>query len=49
MGSDPYHPESISREIAAIAPNATLVEQWNAPAQDGTVARIIDFLEANTP
>ena len=49
MGSDPYHPEKVSREIAAIAPNATLVERWNSPAEDGTVARVLAFLEAHTP
>ena len=49
MGSDPYHPESTSREIAALAPNATLVERWKSPAEDGTVATVIEFLEAHTP
>ena len=49
MGSDPYHPESTSREIARIAPNATLVERWKSPAEDGTVARVIEFLETHTP
>ncbi|MYE12269.1 MAG: alpha/beta hydrolase [Gammaproteobacteria bacterium] len=49
MGSDPYHPESTSREIADIAPNATLVERWKSPAEDGTVAKVIAFLEAHTP
>ncbi len=49
MGSDPYHPESTSREIADLAPNATLVERWKSPAEDGTVATVIAFLEAHTP
>ena len=49
MGSDPYHPESTSREIAEIAPNATLVEHWKSPEEDGTVAKVIAFLEAHTP
>ncbi len=49
MGSDPYHPESTSREIAALAPNATLVERWKSPEEDGTVAKVIAFLEAHTP
>ena len=47
MGSDPYHPESISREIADLAPNAKLVERWKDPATDGTVATVLEFLEAN--
>ena len=49
MGSDPYHPEAISREIAALAPNATLVEKWKDAAADGTVATVVEFLEAHTP
>jgi pimeloyl-ACP methyl ester carboxylesterase len=28
MGDDLFHPESVSRELAALAPNATLVERW---------------------
>lgn len=28
MGNDHFHPPSISRRIAALAPNATLVEEW---------------------
>ncbi len=28
MGNDLYHPQSTSRQIAALAPNATLVEHW---------------------
>ena len=47
MGSDPYHPESISREIADLAPNARLVERWKDPATDGTVATVLEFLKAN--
>ena len=49
MGSDAYHPEAISREIAALAPNARLVEQWKNAAEDGTVERVADFLRAHTP
>ena len=49
MGSDPYHPETISREIARLAPNARLVEQWKDAADDGTVATVVAFLEAHTP
>ena len=49
MGSDPYHPEVTSREIADLAPNATLVEQWKNAADDGTVQVALDFLQANTP
>lgn len=48
MGSDPYHPESISREIAGLAPNAQLVERWKEPATDGTVDIVVEFLKAHT-
>lgn len=49
MGSDAYHPESISREIALIAPNAILKEQWQNPSQDNTVAEVLAFLKEHTP
>ena len=49
MGSDPYHPEATSREIADLAPNAELVEEWKDPAADGTVETVVAFLKANTP
>jgi len=49
MGDDGYHPQTTSREIAELAPNATLVENWKSPEQDGTVAKVVEFLKANTP
>ena len=48
LGNDLYHPEITSREIAALAPNATLMEQWKDPEQDGTAERVIEFLKANS-
>lgn len=49
MGNDLYHPESTSREIAALAPNVTFVEQWkddeHLPAADEAFR---SFLAANT-
>ncbi|MEO1335625.1 MAG: alpha/beta hydrolase [Myxococcota bacterium] len=46
MGDDPYHPSSISRELAELAPRATLIEQWKTqPHQDDAVARIQAFLD----
>ena len=48
MGADPFHPEVTSREIAAIAPNAILVEQWKDPAQN-TAATVVEFLQTHTP
>ncbi len=32
MGNDLYHPQSISRELTALAPNAQLIEDWKAGA-----------------
>lgn len=49
MGTDPYHPEKVSREISELAPNATLVENWKDAENDGTVERVIDFLKQHTP
>ncbi len=49
MGSDPYHPEVVSREIADLAPNATLVENWKNPDEDDTVEKVIAFLQEHTP
>ena len=49
MGSDAYHPERVSREIAELAPNATFVEQWKSPERDGTVGIAVEFLQAHTP
>ena len=50
LGNDLYHPEVISRELAAIAPNAELIEEWQEPEVVGdTVKRVRAFLEANTP
>jgi pimeloyl-ACP methyl ester carboxylesterase len=50
MGNDLYHPQVTSREIAALAPRAELVESWKDPAVVGeTVKRVRRFLEANTP
>ena len=31
-GDDQYHPTSVAREIAALAPNAELVMEWKEPA-----------------
>ena len=49
MGDDPYHPQTISREIAELAPNARLVEQWKDAEADGTVDTVVAFLKENTP
>ena len=49
MGRDAFHPESISREIAQLAPNARLVERWKNADADGTVATVVAFLKEHTP
>ena len=49
LGTDPYHPEVISREIADLAPNARLVERWKDPQAHGTVPTVLEFLRAHTP
>lgn len=50
MGNDLYHPQSTSREIAKLAPDATLVESWKEPEViDQTVATVIEFLKRHTP
>ena len=49
-GNDDYHPKETSTEIAALAPNAELVEHWKASDLIGaTVKRVREFLIAHTP
>ncbi|MEQ8719613.1 MAG: alpha/beta hydrolase [Acidimicrobiales bacterium] len=50
MGDDQYHPQSTSREIARLAPNATLVERWkDDDVLADTDATITSFLARYTP
>ena len=50
MGNDQYHPQSTSREIAALAPEATLVERWkDDEVLSATDATITGFLDSHTP
>jgi len=50
LGNDLYHPEATSREIATLAPNATLIERWKEPEyQAAAKAAIEQFLAAQTP
>ena len=45
MGNDPYHPSSISREVAKLAPNATLIERWReSPDREQAVEAARAFL-----
>ncbi len=49
-GNDDYHPMETSKDIAALAPNAQLVENWKTPDVIGaTVKRVREFLVAHTP
>ena len=50
MGNDLFHPQGTSREIADIAPNAELVEQWkdSVNVESGKQA-VRDFLRKHTP
>lgn len=50
MGDDLYHPQSISREIAKLAPAVTFVERWKEPERiEETHAAIARFLAEHTP
>jgi hypothetical protein len=50
MGDDLYHPQTTSREVAALAPNAELIERWkDADVLPDTVSRVRAFLDRGTP
>lgn len=50
LGNDAHHPSDTSREIAALAPNAELVERWKDPeVVPETIARVRAFLHKHTP
>ncbi len=42
MGDDRYHPSSISRAVAELAPNATLLEHWKEPEHHGAFTKALD-------
>jgi pimeloyl-ACP methyl ester carboxylesterase len=49
-GNDLYHPESTSREIAELAPNAEFIEHWKEPEFQAEAQRqVAAFLAAHTP
>jgi pimeloyl-ACP methyl ester carboxylesterase len=49
-GNDDYHPTATSKEIASLAPNSELVENWKTPgAIAATVQRVREFLKSHTP
>ena len=50
LGNDQYHPESSSREVAALAPNARLIEHWKEPEHQPAAKRAVEeFLAKHTP
>jgi pimeloyl-ACP methyl ester carboxylesterase len=50
LGTDLYHPESTSREIAALAPNTTLIEHWKEPEHQPAAKQAMErFLAEHTP
>ena len=49
-GDDLYHPAVTSLEIAELAPNSELVEQWTGPENAARTAEaVVRFLQAHTP
>jgi dienelactone hydrolase len=50
MGNDLHHPQETSRELAALAPNATFIEKWKEPEHHaGAKKAVEEFLAAHTP
>ncbi len=50
LGTDLYHPESSSRELARLAQNATLIEDWIPRAHHGSAKEAVaSFLGEHTP
>ena len=50
MGNDGFHPSEVAGDVAALAPQAELVETWKEPEfVAGTVERVRAFLSARTP
>jgi hypothetical protein len=50
LGNDLHHPQSSSREVAALAPNATLIELWKEPEHQPAARKAVEeFLAKHTP
>lgn len=50
LGNDMYHPEATSRDIVALAKNATLIERWKEPEHQATAKAAVErFLAQHTP
>jgi hypothetical protein len=48
MGNDLHHLQATSRELAALAPNATFIEHWKASAHQAAKQVVERFLAAHT-
>ena len=47
-GNDAFHPAGTSREIALLAPNAELIDEWKTPAAvPGVTERVERFMLAH--
>jgi len=50
LGNDMYHPAATSRDIVALAPNATLIERWKEPEHQAAAKMAVErFLAEHTP
>jgi hypothetical protein len=50
MGNDLHHPQATSRELAALAPNATFIEHWKEPEHHASAMQVVEsFLARHTP
>ena len=50
LGNDLHHPQATSRELAALAPNATLIEHWKEPEYHTAAKQAVEtFLAQHTP
>jgi pimeloyl-ACP methyl ester carboxylesterase len=49
-GDDVLHPAAIAAEIAALAPDVAVMQEWKGPAhRDAAIVRVTTFLERHTP
>ena len=50
LGNDMYHPEVTSRDVVALAPNATLIERWRELEHQAAAQTAVKrFLATHTP
>jgi pimeloyl-ACP methyl ester carboxylesterase len=50
LGNDLHHPEASSRELARLAPKATLIEHWKQPEHQAAAKKAVaEFLAQHTP